>query len=490
MTAQLVRAASVIGHLGANAILIENGSISAIGPAGALGSAGIEVIDHGTGVLAPTLHDHHFHPVGYASAVTGLSLKSAVDLADLLSMVRAAAEMLGPNEALIGNRLDEERLAGARLPTRDDLDQVVPDRPTLLYRYCGHIAVANSAALKLAGLIGDGLTGDGILREEAIQPVSNALAGVRPALALEDVNRALAGLPSLGLGRITAIVSVGEPLWCGVSDEIETLLAVATSVPIDFETLVIASTAAELETAAQRLGGGAENVSFLGWKDFADGSLGGRTAALHEPYSDDPANRGVLRLDPVHSRQMAEACLGLGGTVAVHAIGDLANDRVLELFEDLCRQGADPQRLRIEHASVLAPGAVDRMAALGVTASVQPAFLASEGGWLGKRLGSRTERTYALEAMTTAGVRMVGGSDCPVEPPNPWGGISAAAGAGRLGPERALALFSQPLAPGNGADFLVIDCDPLTSPELGSTRVLASYRRGQPLRLLEELPFF
>jgi predicted amidohydrolase YtcJ len=484
MTRQLVRATAVLGHLGADALLVEDGSIATIGRSDQLAAGGIEIIDYRGGVIAPMLHDHHFHPIGYASAVSGLSLKNATDFEDLASRLRIAADLLGPTDALIGNRLDEERMTEGRLPTRLDLDRAVPERPALIYRYCGHVAIANTAALVLAGL-----DGDGILREEAIQPVSNALAGVQPELKPEAVSRALAGLPSLGLGKITAIVSAGEPLWCGVADETETLLSVAVDLPIDFETLVIASTPAELEAAAKRLDGGTPNVTFFGWKDFADGSLGGRTAALYEPYCDDDHNTGILRFDAAKARLMADTCLSLGGTVAIHAIGDRANDRVLDLFETLIGEGADPGRLRIEHASVLTSEAIARMAALGMTASVQPAFLASETEWLGRRLGPRVDRTYSLEAMSAAGVRMVGGSDCPVEPPNPWGGIGAASGPGRLGPQRAFELFSRPLVPGGDANFLVIDRDPIASPEIGATRVVAAYRRGDPLVLVEELPF-
>lgn len=484
MTWRLVRARAVLGHSGSDALLIRDGSIAAIGPASALAGEGVELVDHGSGVIAPALHDHHFHPIGYASAVSGLSLKSAVDLDDLLSKLREAADVLEPGKALVGNRLDEESMAERRLPTGVDLDRAVPERPVLLYRYCGHVAVANTAAMRLAGL-----EGDGVLREGSIQPVSKALADVQPALEPESVTRALAGLPGLGLGRLTAIVSAGEPLWCGVSDEIETLLSVAAGVPVDFEVLVIASSPHELERAAERLNVGAPNVSFLGWKDFADGSLGGRTAALYEPYSDDPGTTGILRLDPDHSRLMAETCLGLGGTVAIHAIGDRANDQVLDLFEGLFKHGADPGHLRIEHASVLTAGAIDRMGAMGITASVQPAFLASEVEWLGRRLGPRVERTYSLEALVTAAVPMVGGSDCPVEPPNPWRGIDAAAGPGRLGARRAIDLFGQPLTPGGEASFLVVDRDPITTSDIASTTVTAAYRQGCPVALLEELPF-
>jgi len=473
-----------LGHNGSDSLLIEDGSIAAIGRWSQLAEPGIEMVDHETGFIVPILHDHHFHPIGYASAATGLTLKDAVDIDDLLSRLRDHADLLQPGEALVGNRLDEERMAERRLPTRVDIDRAVPERPTLLYRYCGHVAVANTAALRVAGL-----EGDGILRETDIQPVSNAIADVQPVISPQAVRRALAGLPSLGLGRMTAIVSVGEPLWCGVENEIATLQSVADGLPIEIDTLVIAATPAELEAAAERLAAGSSNIGFFGWKDFADGSLGGRTAALYEPYSDDLETTGTLRLDSDHARLMAQACLGLGGTVAIHAIGDLANDRVLDLFESLIRDGADPGHLRIEHASVLAPGAADRMAALGVTASVQPAFVASEVEWLPKRLGPRVDRTYSFRAMAEAGVPMVGGSDCPVEAPNPWEGIAAAAGPGRLGTRSAVELFSRSLTEGMEADFLVIDRDPLESSEIEATRVVEFFRRGQPHAMLDELPF-
>jgi predicted amidohydrolase YtcJ len=484
VTRRLIRASGVWGHEGSDTLLINDGFIAAIGRWDHLTAPGIEVVDHGSGVIVPILHDHHFHPIGYAATVTGLSLKKTIDFDDLLAKLRAHADLLEPGQALVGNRLDEEQMTERRLPTRIDLDRAVPERPTLLYRYCGHVAVANSAALGRAGL-----EGDGILREDAIQPVSNALSAIQPALDPDAIRRALSGLASLGLGRITAIVSAGEPLWCGVADEIGTLQSIANGLPLEIETLVIAATPAELEAAAARLADGPPNIGFLGSKDFADGSLGGRTAALYEPYSDSPGTSGTLRLDSEHTRRMAEACLGLGGTVAVHAIGDLANDRVLDLFEILTRGGADPGRLRIEHASVLTTGAVNRMAALGVTASVQPAFLASEGEWLAKRLGPRVERTYQLAALAEAGIPMVGGSDCPVEPPNPWSGIAAAAGPAGLGLRTAIDLFGRSLTEGMGADFLVVDRDPRTSPEIGATRVVAFFRGGHPLGMVDEVPF-
>ncbi len=383
-------------------------------------------------------HDHHLHPLGYASLVTGLELMDAADLGEVLERVaRRADQVDGP---IIGQRLNDEAVAELRLPTATDIDDFIADRPVLLYRYCGHIAVANSAALRLAGVDSD--TPDpaggvidrasygeptGVLRETAIPLVSQALAPLIPAPSDSDLLAALAGLPELGIGSITGIISVGEPVWCGVSDELETLIRLAPDLPLDIEVLVIAGTPAELQNAADRINQTDGRLRFHGWKEFSDGSLGGHTAAMHEPYADRTDTRGTDRLNPPHAIEMSGVALDLGGAVAIHAIGDRANDSVLDVFAQLLSDGADPGRLRIEHASILTDQAIERMGRMGVTASVQPAFLASEETWLEKRLGAaRMDLAYPFRSLTEAGVPLLGGSDAPVELPDPEVGINAA----------------------------------------------------------------
>lgn len=409
-----------------------------------------------------TYHDHHIHPIGYATLVNGLELMDSVDLDDLTARVARFADTV--EGAVIGQRLNDEGLAEGRLPTRDDLDDVIGDRPTLLYRYCGHIAVANSAALSLAGVGSDtpdpeggsfdrDPTGEpnGVLRETAIQSVSSALAPLVNGPSDAAILRALGDLAAMGLGSITGIVSAGEPLWCGVADELDVLCRLAPDLPIDVDVLVIAPDPQLLAEAAEKIRRSQGRVRFLGWKEFADGSFGGHTAALHDPFTDRPDTRGTERLDREHATMMARAAMMLGGTVAVHAIGDRANDAVLDLFEDLVDMGADPTRLRVEHASLLTAAAVERMARLGVTASVQPAFLASEGDWLVKRIGDeRMRRVYPFRSLIQAGIQVIGGSDSPVELPDPTIGINAAIDrpgfdpSEGLTPDEAAALFAPP----------------------------------------------
>lgn len=402
------------------------------------------------------LHDHHLHPLGYAQLVNGLELMSALDFEDLKSMVARWAESV--EGAIVGQRLNDEGLAEARLPTRADLDDAVPDRPVLLYRYCGHIAVANSAALQLAGVdastpdpFGGGFDRDsvgapnGILRESATMVVGNALAPHTIGPSDHQILEALRGLTDFGLGSITGMVSTSEPMWCGVGDELGTLCRLAPDLPVEIDVYAITDDPGELGATADRIRHADGRIRFSGWKGFADGSFGGHTAAMYEPFTDRPDTKGTLRLDFRHALTMSRAALDLGGGVAIHAIGDRANDAVLDVFDLLVAEGRDSSNLRVEHASILSEAAIERLSGLGVTASVQPAFLASED-WLVKRLGeARMGQVYPFRDLLEAGARLIGGSDSPVEMPDPEVGIRAAVDRHGINPSQAI---SEPVARG------------------------------------------
>jgi predicted amidohydrolase YtcJ len=173
---------------------------------------------------------------------------------------------------------------------------------------------------------------------------------------------------------------------------------------------------------------------------------------MYEAYADRPDTTGTVRLDHNKAVEMGLASYRMGGVVAIHAIGDLANDLVLDVMEELSAHGVDPGSLRIEHASIMTDAAIERMGRLGVTASVQPTFMTSEETWLVKRLGpERFERAYPFKSLLEAGVPLIGGSDSPVELPDPRTGIDAAVNrpgfnpAERLSPEEAEAMFHPPV---------------------------------------------
>jgi len=497
---------------GRDALLVEGGSIAAVGDAARLRRAGVPE-HHFEGVVVPGLRDAHFHPVGHAAALHGLSLAGAADLAEVARRILAAAGEQAPGTALLALRLDDEALAEGSLPDRILLDRAAPGRPVLAVRHCGHIAVASTAALEAAGIgpdtpdpEGGALDRDadgrpnGVLRETAVAPVVAALQPLLPPLTPGDLTTAVASLAGVGLTGLGAIVSVDQGLWGGGGSELDLLLEAASDLPLSLRVLVIAATPAELRAAARRLEAAGPRVGFLGLKAFADGSLGGHTAALRRPYCDRPETTGTLRLDPAWAAEMIGAAASLGGMTAIHAIGDAAVGRVLDVFEAAVAGGVDPSLLRMEHASVVPPGDVARLAALGVTACIQPAFLPSDSPWLEARLGGdRLPHAYNFRTLAEAGIPLAGGSDCPVEPPHPlWGMASARDRSGFLPEEsltaaQALALFTTGAAraigeearlePGAPATFTVLDGDPVAAEpgELRRMGVLGTFVAGRRL---------
>jgi len=509
---RLLVAGPILGHDDADAMLIQDGRIAAIGRSKDLSAPGLPE-QRFDGVICSGFCDAHLHPIGYTAALHRPSLKDAADFEAIAEMMAAAAAARPDGTAVTGLRLDDESLAEGRLPDRHLLDRAVPERPALVIRYCGHVSVANTAALDLAGIGPDtpdpeGGTIDrddlglptGVLRETASDLVSTAIRSLAPPVTREDVLGGMTALASLGLVSVGGVVDIREGCWAGGGSELDALIDAAPDLPIRVAALVIAHNPDELELAAERVASAGPKLSFLGLKVFADGSLGGRTAAMHEPYHDRPGLLGTHRLDPEWAHQMSTAAIRLGGRVAIHAIGDAANDRVLDVMERLLSGGADPAMLRIEHASVLTADDITRLARLGITAVVQPAFLASETSWLENRLGpDRLTRTYAFRSLADAGVPLAGSSDSPVEPPHPLWGMAAARDrcgltpAERLTALEAYDLFTtgsaraigetRSLQQGEPADLVVLEGDPIqASPDgLRTARVLATFVDGSPV---------
>ncbi len=512
-TARLVVADSVVGGPpGTNAILIEGGAIAAIGTASGLRRNGLTEDQHKDAHLAAGLRDAHFHPVGYTAALQRLVLKKAQDFDSLRTMLRGASADLDPAATLVGIRMDDETLDEQRLPTRVELDEMVANRPVILYRYCGHIASVNTAALEAAGVdaatpepAGGSLDRDasgiptGVLRETAINLVSDVIGDRADGLEPEAVVGASQHMASVGLTAVGAMVTPGPGLWCDTAPELDVFLAAAPELAVPMHTLVATTDPDQLEASAVRIERAGPRVHFLGVKMFSDGSLGGHTAAMDAPFSDRPGELGTSRLTMDQALGAGRRSLALGGMVAIHAIGDRACGFVLDVFERFLDDGASPTDLRIEHASVLRSGDIARIARLGIIASVQPAFLASEAGWLEKRVGrERLPNTYPFRSLLDAGARLAGGSDCPVEPPHPLHGMASARDRGGLVPEEALSaaqafeLFTSgsaaalrqppPLAVGSAADLVLLDHDPLSaSPtEVRNGEVIATYHAGVP----------
>ncbi|MGI9609960.1 MAG: amidohydrolase, partial [Acidimicrobiia bacterium] len=382
-------------------------------------------------------------------------------------------------------------------------------RPLMVHRYDGHLAIVNTAALHIAGI--DSTTENpagglidrasaglptGVLRETAIDLVAGA-PGIQNPVAPNDVAECMRRLASRGITSIGAMVRSGDGPWSHLGDEADILTAAAPDIPIRIHAFVTADTPATLEVAAAKLDNAGERMRWAGVKRFGDGSFGSHTAAMLEPFADDPDERGTLRLNE-DDAAMARISIAAGRSVAIHAIGDAAAARVLDLFEELAAAGAIPHRLRMEHASLLSAADIERMGRLGVVASVQPAFLGSETDWIEDRVGSdRLTRTYAFASLAGAGALVVGGSDSPVEAPDPWEAMALTRDRCGIVPEealtasQALALYTTsaaralgeppPLAVGSPADFVIVDRDPVESSadELRATQVVATFVGGE-----------
>lgn len=478
----VVTSSGVVG----DAVLVDRGRVERVGRATDLRDPDIVENAYPEGFIVPGLRDAHLHLGGWSALLGGLDLDHIANLGELAEAVRGHAARLDPERPVIGNRLDDTRLTEGRLPTRLDLDRILDRQPILLYRHCGHIAVANTAALQLAGVGSD--TPDppggrldrtdqgeptGVLRESAIRLVSATLS---PRVADPPPDRLLVAahrLVKTGITRIDTMVSCGVPMWCDAGDELDDLLAVTSDLPLDVTVWVITEEPDDLRKAARRIRESAGRLRFGGWKGFSDGSLGGHTAALRDPYADERSTTGMLLLDHDRHSPLAATSQTEGGGVAVHAIGDRAVDATLGWFRRLIDGGTDPAGLRIEHASMMGPDAIATMARLGVTASVQPAFVTSDAPWVGTRVGGqRLPTVHPFASMLAAGIPLVGGSDAPVESPDPWNGMAAAtrhatAPSESLSAGPALGLFGGDTPrPGEPADFVVIDRDPLDPEEL------------------------
>ncbi len=499
-----------------NAVRIEDGRIVAVGSHKDLGGGALEDKFVG-GTLMAGLRDAHIHAVPYSALLKGCSLKSASTIEDLQNRIIAYARTLPPGVPVVATRFDDESLAQRRLPTRLDIDAAISDRPVVIYRYCGHIAVANSKALTDSGITDttddpDGGVIDrdasgqptGVLRETAVALIAGALARGGP-LAPNQLLDGLRRLAGLGITSIGAMIGYGESPSEKLGAEAELWREVASELPIKVHGFAIADTPDQLDHAARTISGVSDRLDWLGVKRFSDGSLGGHTAAMCSPFSDIDTT-GTYRLTP-DDAVVARHSLKRGGMVAIHAIGDRAVSGVLDLFAELVSHGANPADLRMEHVSVVDPGQIDRFARLGVTASVQPAFLASESAWITNRVGTeRLEWVYPFRSLLAAGIPVAGSSDSPVEPPHPLWGMAAAMdryGINRpeqLSGAQALSLFTsgaaaslrepEPLAVGSPADLVVVDIDPLTGTphEVHDAEILETYVDGVPVDVDRSLP--
>jgi predicted amidohydrolase YtcJ len=448
----------------ATALVCEGTDIVYVGDdAGALARAGEGAtrIDLRGRAVLPGFIDAHGHLSGLGAIALGaLDLRDAASFDEVVAAVRAEVAKRKKGEWITGGRWDHESWPSRALPTHEALSAAAPENPVLLSRVDGHMALANAAALALAG-IGpatkdppggailrgpDGRTPNGLLVDNALDLV---YAKVPPGARGATDDLLLAAERRCFEVGLTSVHDAGV-------DPPEVLamlrLADAGKLRLGVYAMVAASAAGMeyVEAHAPAIGRGARgNVTVRAVKAIADGAMGSRGAWLLAPYADRPADEkgapylGLPVTAPEALARVVERCAARGYQVGVHAIGDRANREVLDAYERVFigppvaqvsgdavaegRRRLAAARLRVEHAQLVSPQDLPRFAALGVIASMQPTHATSDMRWAERRVGKeRLAGAYAWRTLARSGARLAFGSDFPVEAPDPLLGIYAA----------------------------------------------------------------
>jgi predicted amidohydrolase YtcJ len=417
----------------AEALVVRDGRVAFVGRRGDVGlPPGERVVDLRGRAVLPGLVDGHAHLTHLARARFTLNAAHAGSEDEVARRVAQAAARLAPGEWIPGRGWDQTLWPGGAFPTRASLDRAAPANPVALVRVDGHATWANSAALRLAGIdrhAGDP-PGGRIVRDAAGEPTGllidaaqELVRGAAPPPSEERFDRAVEEAVAECLGKgLTGLHEMGADLAA-----LAAYRRLIGRGRFPFRNYVALSGRKAWgewrERGPASEGDGRLVVGAL--KLWLDGALGSRGAALHACYCDDPDNRGLLLIPPDELERLAREATARGFQVCVHAIGDRANTLALDAFEKAeVPRGLRP---RVEHAQVLAERDVPRFARLGVLPSMQPTHCTSDMRWAGARLGpERLRGAYAWRSLLDTGTIIAGGSDFPVEDPNPFHGLHAA----------------------------------------------------------------
>jgi predicted amidohydrolase YtcJ len=387
-----------------------------------------KVIDLQGRTVVPGLIDAHIHVADYGKFLTWLDLKAADSIQELQRRLRERGQKIPEGRWIIGSGWEQTRFAEKHIPNRMDLDEASPHNPTILYHECGRVCLVNSKALESAGVTGetsapsggtiekDAETGEptGILRENATDLVWKTIPEPSEDELIESASLACEKIVEAGVTSIHWIVASLAEL------SMVQKLCSENRLPLRVHIIAPANILDQLDSTA----------GMLGVKVFVDGSLAARTAALNEPYVGEPSTRGQL----LYSQKELDALVAKAHkarfSLVMHAMGDQAIGMALNSIEKaLMESPRNDHRHRLEHASVLNKELIRRIKKLGMTVSVQPKCVISEFSvWSAvDRLGSERARLlYPLKTLFNEGIRVVGGSDCPMEPISPLSGIQAA----------------------------------------------------------------
>lgn len=391
--------------------------------------------------VLPGFHDSHLHFLGGGEQLSRVELKDAKDEAEFGRRLREFDRKLPKGRWMLGGNWDHDRTFGGMLPTAAMVDKYVPDRPVFISRYDGHMALANSAALKLAKVtvdtnepaggvvyrLEDGKTPSGILKDNAMGLVGRLIPEPDEAEIADSIRAALRACAENGL---TSVQDMDGSSAQTRRTQFRVLQRMARegqmTVRLDLRWPIAARR--DVSDLGAEANYGNDFVRVGGVKGFMDGSLGSSTARFFEPYEGGGKNVGVFVTPPDTLRNMIREADQAGLSVAVHAIGDEANAVLLDSYAAVAKQnGPRDRRFRIEHAQHLRPSDYPRFKELGVVASMQPYHAIDDGRWAEGRIGPRRcASSYAFRSLLDHGARLAFGSDWPVAPLDVLAGIDAA----------------------------------------------------------------
>ena len=397
-----------------------------------------KVIDADGKLLLPGFNDAHVHFIQGGAQLDQVQLTDAATPEEFAKRIAAQTKKTPKGEWILGGRWDETKWPNQELPTKELVDRVTGDTPMFVERYDGHEALANSAAMKLAGI--DPKTAEipggvivrdasgnptGVFKDAAMTLIYKAIPPMTHEQRLRAARGALKHAASLGVTSVQHM----NPEFADVAAYSE--LAEKGELTTRLYAVPMETDWRDQAKVGIRRAWGSSYLRLGAVKGYADGSLGSRTAYMFEPFNDDPGNRGLLS-DEMHppsamrDRLMQADAAGL--QLRVHAIGDRAISMILDIFADIEKEhGYHDQRFAIEHAQHMAQKDLERFAKLHVIASMQPYHAIDDGRWAEPRLGhERARYSYAWRSFLDHGVTLAFGTDWPVAPLDPMPGVYAA----------------------------------------------------------------
>ena len=396
------------------------------------------VIDLGGGLVLPGFIDSHTHFLDGGFSLMSIQLYDAKSREEFVARIEAKAQEMEDGEWILNGNWDHQKFDPPELPEKEWIDEVTPHTPVFVNRHDGHMALANSLALKIAGITKDtpSPVGGEILKDPTTKEPTGILKDGAMDLVTDHIPE-----PSLNEKIKAAEVALKHATEVGVTSIHD--MAYASSFEVYQELFKTDKLTARLYVYIQipevelysrlklKTPFGNNLLKIGGLKGFVDGSLGSSTAYFFEPYQDNPEKKGLLHShmfpEGIMEKRIREADKA-GLQVAVHAIGDRANHLLLDIFERIIAEGGErDRRWRIEHAQHLVPEDFERFRNLRIIASVQPYHAIDDGRWAEKKIGrKRCEHTYAFKSFLEKGVVLACGSDWTVAPLNPLTGIYAA----------------------------------------------------------------